>query len=503
MLGKSLLVGIGVGIVATAFRWCIARAEETARSMYGMAADKPLLIALIFAGLIAVALIVGFFIRKVPYANSSGIPQTKGLITGQLDYSWWKVLLVKFFGTVASIFSGLSLGREGPAIQLGGCVGQAVGGRLGKSEAEKKILIAGGAGAGLGTVLGAPLAGILFSVEDMLKYFSPAIMICTMTSGFVSQFIAAQIFGVEPIFHLTVTASLPYSAMWILLPMGIVVGLAAVGYNRILLSSQKIYRELPFMRPWLKTVIPFVLAGILGLLMPEVLGGGEIIINNLDVSLALKYLLLLLAVKFCFFVICFDSGAPGGNLFPILVLGAIIGAVCGYVAVYWCGFPREMYANFVVFAMAAYFTAIARTPITGIVLVLETTGAFSELLPVAVVSLIAFTVSVLLKNPPIYDALLEARVKLEKGTPATEGTVEGDKCELEFLVQHGSAFENLVLGELPLPKNSRVEAIRRCENLLIPTEETRIHAGDYLIVLTDTDSSAFVYAHLTKMTSSD
>ena len=502
MLGKSLLVGAGAGVICTAFRWCVAWAEETAFSVYGFVGSHHQWIVPLFLALAAVGLLIGLLVKYVPMANSSGIPQVKGLITGQLSYCWWKVLPAKFVGAVTSTVCGLALGREGPAIQLGGCVGQAVGDNLARSEAEKKILIAGGAGAGLGTVLGAPLAGVMFAVEDMLKYFSPAIMICTITSALASQFICAVVFGLEPIFTLGVSQTMALSQMWVLVPMGIVVGFCGAAFNKILLVSQEKYKRL-LKQPWLRIVIPFLLAGCLGLLLPEVLCGGEIIINNLYASLSLGYLLLLLAVKFCFFTVCFDSAAPGGNLFPILVLGANIGAVCGYIAVHWLGFDAALFPNFVMFAMAAYFAAIARTPVTGILLLLETTGAFGQLLPLAIATVTAYAVSVLIKSPPIYDALLEARVAGEKRPGETDAEAAEKKCRLEFLVHYGSQADGAKVGELPLPADCRIVSLERGEGLIYPQADTVIKGGDYLLAEGCHCDEAEIFSLLTGFTAAE
>lgn len=501
LLGKSIIVGLLTGVVATAFRWVIALAESTAFAVYPFAAANPRWIWAVFAGLIALGLLICLIVRLAPMSNSSGIPQTKGVVTGQIDYCWWKVLIAKFCGSSVSTVCGLALGREGPAIQLGGCVGMGVGKKFARSRQEYKVLVASGAGAGLGTVLGAPLAGVMFAIEDMMHYFSPLILLCTLTSAVTSQFVAASVFGLQPIFHFALSGSIPLASVWVLILLGLVVGLCGVGYTKILLVSQQLYKKISG-KPWMRLLLPFLLAGVLGLVLPEVLCGGEYIINTLDVSMTLRYLLLILAVKFVFFLICFDSGAPGGNLFPILVLGSLLGAVFGYFAIHYMGFAPELFANFIILAMAGYFAAIARTPITAIILLMEVTGSFDQLLALAVVCLIAYAVADLLKSPPVYDALLEARVAADSVNRTDEEQLpDNAQCDMEFMVQFGSPADGCRLQDLELPAGCRVGSVKRGQNDILPDENILLRGEDCLQLLADKKNEADIFKKMSGLTS--
>jgi len=409
-LGKSLIVGVLAGVITAAFRWVIHLAESSAFAMYAWAGKEFWHAALVFVGLIVLSLLIWRLVKAVPMANSSGIPQVKGIVNGKLYYSWWKVLLAKFAGSSAITAAGLALGREGPAIQLGGCMGQLVGEKMCSDNTQRRILVASGAGAGLGAVLSAPFAGVMFVIEDMMRSLSPLVMLCALTSAVAAQFITCTVFGLAPIFDFNIISALPISSMWVLVPMGILMGLAGSAFTRILLSTQVIYKKL-IRAEWLRMMIPFLLAGILGLVLPPVLCGGDAIIKTLSASQTLPYLLLLLAVKFVFFVICFDSAAPGGNLFPILVLGAMLGAICGNIAVNVLGFDAAFFPNFILLGMTGYFSAITHTPITGIIMLMEVSGSFDQLWALALVSVAAYCTILLTKTPPVYDALLEARLK--------------------------------------------------------------------------------------------
>ena len=139
--------------------------------------------------------------------------------------------------------------------------------------------------------------------------------------------------------------------------------------------------------------------------------GGHHLVEQLQASLNLPFLLLLLTVKFLFTMISFGSGAPGGIFFPLLVIGATIGAIFSNLAVTWAGISPGLLDNWIVLAMGGYFTAIVRAPITGIILLVEMTGSLSHLLPLTVVSIVAYVTADLLKSNPIYESLLENQIK--------------------------------------------------------------------------------------------
>ena len=115
----------------------------------------------------------------------------------------------------------------------------------------------------------------------------------------------------------------------------------------------------------------------------------------------------MLVAKFLFSIISFGSGAPGGIFFPLLIIGGTFGAVFGYISINYLGISSELFNNFIIISMAGYFTAIVRAPITGIILITEMTGSFSNLLSLSIVSIISYIIADALKSEPIYDSLLK------------------------------------------------------------------------------------------------
>ena len=136
------------------------------------------------------------------------------------------------------------------------------------------------------------------------------------------------------------------------------------------------------------------------------MGGGHKLVEYLnEPNLVLSTLVLLFILKLLISCVSFGSGAAGGIFFPLLILGSLIGASVGKIAI-MCGVPSEYFMNFIIMAMAAYFSAIVRAPITGIVLIAEMSGTLKMLLPISLVSFVSYYVANLLHSEPIYESLL-------------------------------------------------------------------------------------------------
>ena len=150
-------------------------------------------------------------------------------------------------------------------------------------------------------------------------------------------------------------------------------------------------------------------SGILSFTAPELLGNGFDLIEQLTTGshMMLGTILFLLIGRFIFSAVSFGSGAPGGIFFPLLVIGGYIGGAFATISVQYFGLNPMYINNFVLLAMAGYFAAIVRAPLTGIILIFEMTGSLSQMLSLSVVSIVAYVVAILMKSKPIYESLLE------------------------------------------------------------------------------------------------
>lgn len=486
---KSMLVGVCAGGVAVLYRLVLGKGENFAFSLYNFVSKNLIWILVLVPIFGVIAFGIGKMVDYNPMISGSGIPQIEGILKGHFlkRRSWFSTLVCKFIGGTLGIVGGLSLGREGPSIQLGANVGEAIGNKLGKGRLEKKILIAGGASAGLAAAFNAPLAGVMFALEEIFKYFTPVILLSMMSAAVASDFISKQIFGMQPIFDLPVIESIPLSGYGYLILLGILLGVFGAIYNLVLLRAKDLYKRLSF-PTWVKIWIPFLLAILLGITMPQVLGGGHALFEEMNDHLVLTTMIMLLLVKFLFSVICFGSGIPGGIFFPLIVLGAGIGAVYAKGIILFFGVDPVLFENFIILAMAGYFTAIVRAPLTGIILVTEMTNSLTHLLSLTVVSVVAYVVADLLKSPPIYEALLDGM--LEKGHAEPEES--GKRIVFEVLVRHEARLANKMVKDIVLPEGTLLIEIRRGETRIMPRGKTKILEGDTISVLTDVNLESSV-----------
>lgn len=408
---EGALIGILAGLTAVLYRYLLSWAESGLYIVLDFIQNKPLYIALWFVILVIFGLIVGAIVRWESMASGSGIPQVSGEIKGLLNPCWWRVLLAKLTGGTVSILGGLSLGREGPSVQLGAMTAKGFSRIAKKGKRQERILISCGAGAGLAAAFNAPLAGVLFILEEIHHAYDKTLLAAGITATISADFVSKLFFGQHVIFSYP-GSTIPLRDYWLLLVFGILLGLAGAFYNFFMLKVQALFQKMSKIPDIIRTVIPFLLAGILGLVFPQVLAGGHSMVELLETSHpAVTFLTLLLVVKFLFSAVSFGSGAPGGIFFPLLVLGSYIGAIYGDLSIQFFGLPEYMWSQFIILGMAGLFSSITRAPLTGIILIMEMSGNMHRLLDVGAVCMLAYATANLLGSKPIYDSLLENILK--------------------------------------------------------------------------------------------
>ncbi len=414
LITEGLCVGLVGGFVVLLYRVALTFAGDWLVKILSYMKGNPFRCVVWFLILAALAWIVGKLVKWEPMISGSGIPQGEGEIAGRLSQNWKRVLPAKFAGGFLCMLGGLSLGREGPSIQLGAMAGQGISRALGRGKREEKFLMTCGASAGLSAAFHAPLAGMMFAVEEIHKTFSIPILLPVMTASVTADYIASHILGLDPVFRFQITEYLPQNYYWLLILLGILVGVSGVFYNWGMLKAQELYRKIPFMKETGRLLIAFLTAGVLGIVMPWVLGSGSgLIVSLTQGEMVLGMVVLTLVMKFLFSAVSFGSGAPGGIFFPLLILGALIGAVFAMAGVEFFGLDPVYVNNFVLLGMTGFFTAIVRAPLTGIILLFEMSGSISQMLSLSIVSVTAYIVATLMRSEPIYDSLLKRILKAD------------------------------------------------------------------------------------------
>lgn len=481
---EGLGVGIASGSVILASRIIISGMQRYFRIWYAWGTESVLHGALILAGLAVLGLLSGLMVRREPLISGSGIPQVEGQLAGKIHPRWHRVLFYKFLGGLFSLGTGLTLGREGPSVQMGAAAGQGVAELLKRPDTEKKYLITSGAAAGLASAFHAPMAGVVFALEEAHQNFSAIALMSAMASAIAADFISSTVLGLEPVLRFAGMKALPLSHYWIIILLGIFLGLAGAFFNKAILASKALYAKID-VPIFVKTMIPFVLTGLVCMLMPELFGSGDTIIEGLqDPGRPVWHYLILLAAKLLLLMVCFGSGLPGGIFFPLLVLGALYGQIFGAAAQTFLGLAPEYAICIVILAMAAHFSSIVRAPVTGILLVSEMTGTFAFFLPLTLVSLIAYLTADLLRSKPIYESLLDL-ILLHPRERSGAGT--GGKTLWEFAVEHASPADGKRVRDLRWPKQFLLVAIKRGQDETIPNGDTPLTGGDYVVGLLPTD----------------
>lgn len=497
LIGEGLLVGGIGGFVVVLYRMALDVAGDWLEGLLAYAGQTPWRMAGWFLVLGALAWLVSRLVSWEPLISGSGIPQLEGEMAGKLEQKWYRVLPAKFLGGFLCLLGGLALGREGPSIQLGAMAGKGISRGLDRGKTEEKFLLTCGAGAGLSAAFHAPLAGVMFSLEEVHKNFSVSALLSVMTASLTADFLATAVLGTDSIFQFAITRELPVHFYWMVLGLGVILGVLGAFYNWFTLKVQSLYDRATFLNSTGKILIPFFCAGILGFTAPELLGSGHDLIEKLtSVDMLLGTAVFLLVGRFLFSAVSFGSGAPGGIFFPLLVLGGYMGGLFAMAGIRLWGLDPVFLNNFVLLAMAGYFAAVVRAPLTGIILIFEMTGTLTQMLSLSVVSIVAYVTATLLGSRPIYESLLD-RLLLRRGEkPPKE---QGEKMLMHFAVSRGSRIEDLTIGEIRWPENCLLVAVERGSQEIIPRGKTRLLAGDVIVTMTDERDEARIHDEMEEL----
>ena len=411
LIVQSLLIGCVTGLVVGLFRYfndhiTLFFVHHVGHPEFGA---QPGLAVVIFAALFLLAVISILLLRWERLIGGSGIPQVELMIHGDLQMVWWRVLITKFTGALASLAGGLSLGREGPCIMMGSSLGVAVG-RLWHTPqlAHGRRFLASGGGAGLAAAFGAPIAGFCFIFEEVKLPFEPALLLSCLLACFSAVWMMQGVFGFPLVFPLAVEVLIPGSLLWAVLLIGVLLGFLGVIYNRLLIAVTLWADATKLLPMHLRVFIPFFISGLLLYFYPTVLVGFGVNAIDLEhLALPLTALVFLLIIKLLFSVLSYSTGVAGGLLMPILLIGAIAGAniVSGLISLGWVETAHT--GLLMAMAMAALFGSSVRAPLTGAFLMIEMTGSYTNAVPIILAAYIASYVANKLGNEPVYDTLRE------------------------------------------------------------------------------------------------
>ena len=444
-------------------------------------------------------LISGFLVSKyAPEAKGSGIPYVKSSLMHLGNLTRVRSIFVKFFGGIASIGTGMPLGREGPSVQLGAGSGALIGKLFKLSGTNKDKLISAGAGSAIAATFNAPIAGTIFVLEELMQKFSSSILFPVLIATVTASSIARYILGDKTSFQIPEISGTIDINIIICIIIGVVSGGLGVVFSKLIHKNNSLFQSLKT-EPYLKTAIAGLFVGVFGLFVPQVLGSGtnsvdSLLINAIPIALVLVILLL----KFLLTPFCFGSGAVGGIFLPMLMIGAYIGYVLGYVSNI-LGFEVNIVVTSLI-GMAAFLSAVARTPITATVMVFEMTGGYNFILFIMLACAIADLTAGKLKHKPIYSELI---VNQEKSS--SDAKILDSKKVLDVMVKSTETIKQTssLVEILDKMKNENVDfyPVVDEKNNLIGTiqkediEDVLINCGDKPLKIQDIMNSNIITAN--------
>ncbi len=423
----AIIVGAGAGLIGALFQIALRRGDDYRNALVVWAhgvqlGGLPLLAA---ATATAVAVAAWLVHRFSPAAAGSGVPHVEAVLRGELPQMPFYLLLIKFIGGLLAMGSGLALGREGPSIQMGASIGYRVGRVFRCNLSDCRVLLAAGAGAGLGTAFNSPIAGAIFVLEELVQQFETRIAIAALGASASAIAVARLFIGDAPDFQVDTLVYADAQVRPLYFVLGAIAGLIAILYNRALLAAMAAANRLERWPVPLRAALIGAAVGVLAWFGPGLIGGGDPITQRtLSGADVLAMVPLVFLLRFALGTVSYAARTPGGLFAPMLVLGAQLGLLFG-VACQWA-FPgmHIQPVGFAVVGMAAFFTGVVRSPLTGIVLVIEMTASFHMLLPMLGACFTAMLIPTLLRDPPIYETLRANLLRENEVSPASTDASE-------------------------------------------------------------------------------
>ena len=381
-MALALLVGIGAGCGAVVFEEMIIFSDwfffDLVKDQWlGALGDWRLMLVPVLGGLIVGLLTYRF----APEARGDGVPEVMLALETRGGRMRRRVPFFKSLASAVTIGSGGSVGKEGPIMQIGSSIGSALGQALRLGEEHVRLLVAAGTAGGVAATFHAPIAGVFFSLEVVLRRFSTRNFTVVVLSAVVATAISDAVFGNEPgilipRYQLVSPVEIPLYAV-----LGMLAGTLAVVLIRILYWTEYRFGALRFPPFIVMPALGGLLLGPIGLIDIRALGLGEDTMNAVLVEHASTALGLLLVLKLAATAITVGSGGSGGVFRPSLFLGALLGVVFGSGVHMLLPDLTATSGAYGTVGTAAVFAGAARAPLTAILILLELTRDYGIMLP--------------------------------------------------------------------------------------------------------------------------
>ena len=424
----ALIVGVGAGLAAAGFReliylftWLFTGRLTFGQQGHTASLHVPLLgIWFVLIVPVIAAVVYGPLIQRYAReARGHGVPEVMLAVAENGGRIRPPVTIVKALASALCIGGGGSVGREGPIVQIGSALGSTLGQLVRMSEGRLRVIVACGAAGGISATFNAPLTGLFFGFEIVLKEFSLDALAATSLSAVTTDVISRAFFGGAPFFasvphNLSVSSDFTYLLIALL---GITAGLIGVAFQKTLYKGEDAANALWRGRPaWLRPIVGAPLLGLVLLALPEMYGVGYPVMDRVFANhYVLWFVVILLAGKIFAASLTLWIGGSGGVFAPSLFIGAATGTAFGVIAHNLFGptvGPPVLYG---VVAMGGVFAAAAQAPLTSIASVAEMTGNFTLTLPIMLACGIAAQLAKRITHGSIYTTkLLRRGIDIER-----------------------------------------------------------------------------------------
>jgi chloride channel protein, CIC family len=430
LLALALAVGVGAGLGAIAFRYLIEGFTylSTGHTAYGVdgRVPNPLLPGLGVWFLVLVPIVGGLLYgplveRFAREARGHGVPEVMLAVAQRGGRIRPVVALVKSLASALCIGTGGSVGREGPIVQIGSALGSTLGQLARLPESRMRLLVACGAAGGISATFNAPIAGVFFALEVILRDFETRSFSAVVIASVTADVIGRAAFGSEAFLELPQLGVGPVDGYPLYLLLGLLAAVVGVAFIRVLYGlegrADRIWR---FSESW-RPAAGGLLLGLLLLAVPQMYGVGyEVLEAAIAGKYALLFLLALLASKVLATSLTLSIGGSGGVFAPSLFMGAMLGTAFGLAAhslLPGIAGPAGAYG---LIGMGAVFAAAARAPMTAILIIFELTGDYRIMLPLMLAVVIATALAGRLSPDSIYTLKLARRgIDLLRRRPAS------------------------------------------------------------------------------------
>src|SRR5215831_3869420 len=425
----SLATGLLIGGVGGAFRLLLIKADALRDQIVLWAHSWPYggWLVSVAVGLVGATLARLLVVRFAPHAEGSGVQRVEAVFNGEVKPAPHGIVLVKFFGGLLAMGSGLALGREGPTVQMGASLSSLISRFLVKQEKDAKVVMAAGAGAGLAVAFNAPVGGSVFVFEELVSTFTPWLLTGTLAATTFAVWTMRLFLGNRLDFVVRQVSPTAAWNVWPFLVLGAMLGTVGALYNSTIIALLRACDRFVRISTIQRAALIGASIGLIAWFAPAMVGGGD---NLTQAALSDHYAITALAGIFVlrFFIgpWSYAAGAPGGLFAPMLRLGACFGALFGEVLNHFLPSLGVTSVACAVVGMATLFTACVRAPLTGIVLTVEMTGRGDLTLALLAASLLAMLVTTLLGSEPIYEVLKRRMIEQQslKDQPIAHRTTD-------------------------------------------------------------------------------